>query len=213
VLRPCSLSVHEKKFYNIYANDLPTPPDIVRTFQEFKHNLINRVLSYRRVYELEISLGSSIFEIINQPNIRKKIVLQFIYHPSITSIDTYLIAFDIDVIQICFDDKNVLCTWACIRALNTGTFICYNLTNNLTTLARTAIRISKYYQKGFKLLYPYEFAINDFLSLTVYELKHTQNPNYYSSTKEQFGSNHDYFRLQKNLWTYISLNDFKFLLN
>ncbi|CAF3208196.1 unnamed protein product, partial [Rotaria sp. Silwood2] len=117
----------------------------------------------------------------------KKIILQFIYHPSITSIDTYLIAFDVDIIQICFDGEKVLCTWACIRALNTGTFISYNLTNNLATLVRTAIRISKYYQKGFKLLYPYEFAIDDFLSLAVYQLKHTENANYYSSTKEQFG--------------------------
>ncbi|CAF4048579.1 unnamed protein product, partial [Rotaria sordida] len=63
---------------------------------------------------------------------------------------------------MCFNGEKVLSTWACIRALNTGTFICYNLTNNLTTLGRTAIRI-------------------------IYELGHIQNPNYYSSTKEQFG--------------------------
>ncbi|CAF1429563.1 unnamed protein product [Rotaria sordida] len=161
-----------------------------------------------------MALGSTIFEIINEPNIRKKIVLQFIYHSTITSIHTYLMAFDVDIIQICFDGEKVLCTWTCIRALNTGTFISYNLTNNLATLARSAIRISKYYEKGFKLLYPYEFAINDFLSLTVYELKHVQNPNYYSSTKEQFGSNHDYFQLQKKICRHIYQSTiFKFVVN
>ncbi|CAF1310575.1 unnamed protein product [Rotaria sordida] len=109
---------------------------------------------------------------MNESHTRKKLTLQFIYHPSITSIETYLMAFDLDIIQMCFNGEKVLSTWACIRALNTGTFICYNLTNNLTTLGRTAIRI-------------------------IYELGHIQNPNYYSSTKEQFGSNHDYFELQK----------------
>ncbi|CAF4070262.1 unnamed protein product, partial [Rotaria magnacalcarata] len=139
VFRPASLSFHELNFYKIYGNDLPTPPKIVRTFQEFKDNLINRfsfdkissfidfnqfilaggsvlmcllqnaeqcitsdldlfyigegfrnfidifekthrnlrnfhfvkqrVLSYGRVYELEITLGSSILEIINESNI------------------------------------------------------------------------------------------------------------------------------------------------
>ncbi|CAF4949572.1 unnamed protein product, partial [Rotaria socialis] len=42
---------------------------------------------------------------------------------------------------MCFNGEKVLYTWTCIRALNTGTFICCNLTNNLTTLARSAIRI------------------------------------------------------------------------
>ncbi|CAF3640616.1 unnamed protein product [Rotaria socialis] len=42
VFRPASLSFHELNFYKIYGNDLPTPPKIVRTFQEFKDNLINR---------------------------------------------------------------------------------------------------------------------------------------------------------------------------
>ncbi|CAF2077940.1 unnamed protein product [Rotaria magnacalcarata] len=75
---------------------------------------------------------------------RKKLILQFIYHPNVTSIETYLMAFDLDIIQMCFNGEKVLCTWACIRALNTGTFICYNLTNNLTTLARSAIRINSH---------------------------------------------------------------------
>ncbi|CAF4875125.1 unnamed protein product, partial [Rotaria socialis] len=222
VFRPASLSFHELNFYKIYGNDLPTPPKIVRTFQEFKDNLINRfsfdkissfidfnqfilaggsvlmsllqnaasciasdldlfyigegfrnfidifekthrnlrnfhfvkqrVLSYRRVYELEITLGSSILEIINESKIRKKLTIQFIYHPCVTSIETYLMAFDLDIIQICFNGEKVLSTWACIRALNTGTFICYNLTNDLVTLVRSAVRIGKYYQRNFKLL-------------------------------------------------------------
>ncbi|CAF5092155.1 unnamed protein product, partial [Rotaria magnacalcarata] len=55
------------------------------------------------------------------------------------------------------------------------------------------------------LLYPHQFQIDNFLSLTLYQLRHMQHPDYYSSTQEQFGSNHDYFQLQqKFVDTYIS---------
>ncbi|CAF2096314.1 unnamed protein product [Rotaria magnacalcarata] len=77
----------------------------------------------------------------------KKLTIQFIYHPCVTSIETYLMAFDLDVIQICFNDEKVLSTWTSIRALNTSTFICYNLTNDVVRLGRSAVRIGKYYQK------------------------------------------------------------------
>ncbi|CAF3306530.1 unnamed protein product [Rotaria socialis] len=42
VLHSDSLSIHEQNFYKFYGNDLPTPPEIVHTFQQFKDNLQNR---------------------------------------------------------------------------------------------------------------------------------------------------------------------------
>ncbi|CAF1605991.1 unnamed protein product [Rotaria magnacalcarata] len=75
-------------------------------------------------------------------------------------------AFDLDGIQICFNGEKVLSTWTFIRALNTGTFICYNLTKDVLRLGRSALR-------------------------------QMQHPDYYSSTQEQFGNNHDYFQLQQ----------------
>ncbi|CAF1523201.1 unnamed protein product, partial [Rotaria magnacalcarata] len=184
-------SQHHRYQVNIYSN-------------LYHHYFVKqKVLSSQHVYELQITLGSNMLEIINESHTRKKFILQFIYHPSITSIETYLMAFDLDIIQMCFNGEKVSSTWACICAFNTGMFICYNLTNNLPTLARSVIRISKYYQKKFKLLYPYQFEIDDFLSLAVYQIEHTQNHNYYSSTKKQFGSNHDYFELQKKICQYI----------
>ncbi|CAF2077943.1 unnamed protein product [Rotaria magnacalcarata] len=36
------MSLHEQNFYKLYGNDLPTPPEIVETIQEFNTNLINR---------------------------------------------------------------------------------------------------------------------------------------------------------------------------
>ncbi|CAF5081616.1 unnamed protein product, partial [Rotaria magnacalcarata] len=73
---------------------------------------------------------------------------------------------------------------------------------------KTWSQCSSYWQilsKNFKLLYPHQFQIDNFLSLTLYQLRHMQHPDYYSSTQEQFGNNHDYFQLQqKFVDTYIS---------
>ncbi|CAF4307813.1 unnamed protein product, partial [Rotaria sp. Silwood2] len=73
-----------------------------------------RVLSNQCVYEFEVTLRSTIFEIIDEPNQRKKVTLQFVYHSSISSIETYLMAFHLDVIQACFNGEKVLTTWAAI---------------------------------------------------------------------------------------------------
>ncbi|CAF3299454.1 unnamed protein product, partial [Rotaria socialis] len=104
-----------------------------------------------------------------------------------------------------FNGEKVLYTWAYIRALNTDTFSCYNLTNDVVRLGRSAIRIGKYYQKtsNYYILINFKSAI--FLSLTLYQLRHMQHPDYYSSTQEQFENNHDYFQLQqKFVDAYIS---------
>ncbi|CAF1579515.1 unnamed protein product [Rotaria magnacalcarata] len=74
------------------------------------------------------------------------LTIQFIYHPCVASIETYLMAFDSDVIHICFNGENVLSTWTFIRALNTGTFICYNLTNDVNS--NGALKTSAYYKEA-----------------------------------------------------------------
>ncbi|CAM4819728.1 unnamed protein product, partial [Rotaria magnacalcarata] len=52
-------------------------------------------------------------------------------------------AFDLNVIQICFNgEKYYLITWTFILALNTGTFICCNLTNDVLRLGRSAKGLS-----------------------------------------------------------------------
>ncbi|CAF4294018.1 unnamed protein product, partial [Rotaria magnacalcarata] len=109
------------------------------------------------------------------------------------------------VTQICFNGEKVLSTQTFIRALNTGTFICYNLTNDVVRLGRSAVRIEKYYQKTSNYYIFINFKSTILLSLTLYQLQHMQHPDYYSSTQEQFENNHDYFQLQqKFVDTYIS---------
>jgi hypothetical protein len=94
--------------------------------------------------------------------------------------------------------------WSFIRALNTGSFICYNLTNDFSTLNRSAARISKYCKRNFKLIYPHNFQMDRFISLTIHQLN-LDNRNYYPTSNEQFGQNHDYFHVQKQFVdTYIN---------
>jgi hypothetical protein len=157
------------------------------------------ILAQRRVYQIDLSLAANVIGFINEPKESKKLVLQFIYHPSISSIQSYLFSFDLDIVQAAFDGQKVLSTWSFIRAINTGTFICYNLTNNLPTLKQSVIRIAKYFQKNYKLLYPHEFVMRNFLSLEIHKLKNYQG-NYYSSNYHQFGQNNDYFQLQNKFF-------------
>ncbi|CAF0825424.1 unnamed protein product [Adineta steineri] len=171
----------------------------IRTIQRNLANIYftkNTILSRERVYQTELILCTTIRELIQESASQKKIILQFIYHPKIFSIETYLMAFDLDIAQIAYNGREVVCTWAWIRSINTGTFICYNLTNNIYTLKRAAVRIEKYSQRGFKFLYPHGFEMDNFLSLTFNEINANEANNYVSSP-EQFGESNDYFQLQK----------------
>jgi hypothetical protein len=154
------------------------------------------ILLSKRVYQLEIVLRSTIAQILEQPNIQNKIILQFIYHPSIKSIDSYLMAFDLDISQVCYNDQKVLYTWSFIRALNTKTFICFNLSTIYAHFVVMHFALQKYSQRDFKLLYPIDFQMNRFLSLTINELNLNQQ-SYYSTMYDQFGENNDHFGLQK----------------
>ncbi|CAF2107773.1 unnamed protein product [Rotaria magnacalcarata] len=180
----------------------PTFNNFVQSFAIVRQNLSNlyivkqTILFKRRVYQLEIIFASTMTEVLRESNKLNKIVLRFIYHPSISYIQTYLMAFDLDIVQISYNGKEVLCTWSFIRALNTGTFICFNLTNDLSTLGRTVLRIAKYCEKNFRFLYPHNFHIERFLSSPVNQSNINQ-PNYYSISDVQFGSNNDFFQLQK----------------
>jgi len=147
-------------------------------------------------------------EVLGELNNPNKIVLQFIYHPSISYIQSYLMAFDLNIIQVSYNSREVFCTCSFIRALNTGTFICFNLTNDLSTLGRTALRIAKYCQKNFRFLYPHKFQIEIFLSLPINQ-SNINEPNYYSISDVQFGSNNEFFQLQKNLSIYLLIKIFK----
>ena len=111
-------------------------------------------------------------------------------------IQSYLMAFDLDVVQLCYNGSRVLSTWAAMNALSSGKFLCYCLTRDIESLGKTALRLSKYIRRGFTFLFPHQFPMAEFLALPAASCN---NPRYTnrSSLNYQFGQNNDTFCVQK----------------
>jgi hypothetical protein len=154
------------------------------------------VLSSGYVYQLEVNLTETIGDLLLHSNDTKSLIFQFIFQPRFHTIENYLMAFDLDIVQMCFDGHRVYSTWAAIHALTSRTFICYCLSQDIETLGRTAIRVVKYICRGFDFLYPHDFPMDRFLSLPFRSCNIT-NMIPYSSINYRFGRNHDYFGMQK----------------
>ena len=86
--------------------------------------LIRRtILSLNHVYQFQVTLASTVGDILLDTNGPRCITFQFIFQEGFLTIDNYLIAFDLDVVQLCYDGDRVLSTWAAINALCSGTFV------------------------------------------------------------------------------------------
>ena len=159
--------------------------------------LIRRtILSLNHVYQFQVTLASTVGDILLDTNYPRCITFQFIFQEGFLTIDKYLIAFDLDVVQLCYDGDRVLSTWAAINALSSGTFLCYCLSRDINKLGRAALRLSKYIRRGFTFLYPHQFPMAQFLTL---DSGSCNNPSFrdHSSINYQFGQNNDYFDVQK----------------
>lgn len=167
-----------------------------------EQHLLNRflirrtTLSSNHVYQFQVTLASTVGDILHDTNGSRCITFQFIFQQGFVSIENYLMAFDLDVVQLCYDGDRVLSTWAAINALSSGTFLCYCLSRNINKLGRTALRLSKYIRRGFTFLYPHQFPMAQFLEL---ESGSCNNPSFvdHSSINFQFGQNNDSFDIQK----------------
>ena len=143
------------------------------------------------------------------------IIFQFIFQQGFVSIENHLMAFDLDVVQLCHDGDRVLSAWAAINGLSSRTFLCYCLSRDINKLGRTALRLSKYIRRGFTFLYPHQFPMAQFLEL---ESVSCNNPSFidHSSINFQFGQNNDSFDIQKHLFGFSlidpSLEKFEYQL-
>jgi hypothetical protein len=63
------------------------------------------VLASNHVYQLEVTLASPIGDIILGNNDQQRLIFQFIYHPGFSHIENYLMAFDLDVVQLCYNGQ------------------------------------------------------------------------------------------------------------
>ena len=166
--------------------------------QQFRHRFLIRrtTLSRNHVYQFQVTLATTVGNILLDTNGSRCLTFQFIFQRGFSSIENYLMAFDLDVVQSCYDGTRVLSTWAAINALSSGTFLCYCLSRDMTKLGKTAIRLSKYIRRGFTFLYPHQFPMAQFLALPS-GLCNDPQFFYHSSMNYQFGQNNDSFDIQK----------------
>ena len=151
-------------------------------------------MSTGRVYQLQATLLDTVDDLLHVRALQPT-TFQFIFQPNFQSIDNYLMAFDLDVVQLCFDGARVYGTWAAVQALTSGTFLAYSLRPEIEHLGRAAVRITKYIRRGFNFLYPRDFPIHRLLSLPLTICNRPISP--YPSTSRRFGLNNDSLGIQK----------------
>ena len=64
-------------------------------------------LALNHVYQFEVTLASTIGDILLSTNGPRCVTFQFIFHPNFFSIQNYLMAFDLDVVQLSYNDHRV----------------------------------------------------------------------------------------------------------
>ena len=84
--------------------------------------------------------------------IRSKLKLKFIFITTNRNMSQILNGFDIDIVQVGFTGKQVLCTLAFFQAARTKSFIKFNykLTNDIRDVGYYFFRCMKYLNRSFK---------------------------------------------------------------
>lgn len=123
-----------------------------------------------------------------------------------TNISQIIHSFDLDVCAAAFNSKQVIISFACLQALNSGHTTCYAIPTSSSQYMRRVPRLLKYQQRGFNILYPKQFDINAFLATSIQDCKETEPERIYRFRRERFGDNCDDFSIQKQFCEYYQLN-------
>jgi hypothetical protein len=127
--------------------------------------------------------------------------------PTTTSItiSQILHSFDLDVCAAAFNSKQVIISFSCLQALNSGHTTCYAIPISPSEFMRTSARLYKYQKRGFNILCPKDFDINAFLSTAVEDCKEIRPQRIYQFRRQHFGDNCDSFSMQKTFCEYYNL--------
>jgi len=112
----------------------------------------------------------------------------------------------LDICSLAFNSKQVIISFSCLQALNSGSATCYTIPLVSSEFMRRVPRLYKYQQRGFNILCPKTFHITDFLSTSVEECKETRCERIYRFRRQQFGENCDVYSMQKKFCDYYELN-------
>ncbi|CAF1196993.1 unnamed protein product [Adineta ricciae] len=151
--------------------------------------------------------GSKLFQQSVSKTFSPLIIMQLI-RPTHTAsnVSQIIHSFDLDVCAAAFNSKQVTISFACLQALNSGHATCYDMPTSSSQYMRRVVRLLKYEQRGFNILYPKQFDINTFLSTPIEDCKETQPERIYRFRRRHFGDNCDHFSIQKQFCEYYRLN-------
>ena len=102
-----------------------------------------------------------------------------------------------DICGAAFNSKEVIVSFACLQALNSGYTTCYVTPKFQSEYTRPLLRLSKYIKRGFNILFPKEFNLSAFLSTKVEDCREDPLENFYRFRTGRFGENCDYYAIQK----------------
>ncbi|CAF1159207.1 unnamed protein product [Rotaria sordida] len=155
----------------------------------------------RAVNELEARLQNSYFvrHIVNGKDFTTSVVMQ-LTRPTTTytTISRIIHSFDLDICAAAFNSKQVIISFSCLQALNSGHATCYALPISSSEFVRRVSRLFKYQQRGFNILCPKEFDINAFLATAVEDCKEIRSERIYRFRRQHFGDNCGSFSIQRN---------------
>ncbi|CAF1119893.1 unnamed protein product [Rotaria sordida] len=166
----------------------------------------------RAVNELEARLQNSYFvrHIVNGKDFTTSVVMQ-LTRPTTTytTISRIIHSFDLDICAAAFNSKQVIISFSCLQALNSGHATCYALPISSSEFVRRVSRLFKYQQRGFNILCPKEFDINAFLATAVEDCKEIRSERIYRFRRQHFGDNCGSFSIQRNSVNIIIEINFK----
>lgn len=145
-------------------------------------------------------------DFLNADSLMPSVVIQLI-RPTISpiTISRVIHSFDLDICSAAFNSKDVIISFACMQALSTGHSTYYAMSNNRNKLIRQLRRLYKYHQRGYNILCPKNFDLQHFLSTSIENPNANAEQQSYSSHRQYFGDNCDFFQVQKRFCEHYGL--------
>jgi hypothetical protein len=142
----------------------------------------------------------------NGKNCNPSVIMQLI-NPTITSItiSKILHSFDLDICSAGLHNRQVIISFSCLQALNSGHTTCYAMPKSRSEFMRRVPRLFKYQKRGYNILCPKEFNINSLLATSIEDCNEARPERLYRFRRRHFGENCDSFAIQKKFCEYYKL--------
>ncbi|CAF1364737.1 unnamed protein product [Adineta steineri] len=168
-----------------------------------KYFVQHKTIMSDRLVQFDLFRKFCIRDIFNGNHFTSSVIIQLIRSTTTsTTISQIIHSFDLDICAAAFNSKEVIISFSCLQALNTGHSTCYDIPISTSDFVKRAIRLYKYQQRGFNILCPKEFNIDAFLNTTVEDCKQNGFEQIYLFRKKQFGNSCDSFSIQKKFCEY-----------